>query len=119
MRGSCTQMKSPPLELWNAVLRHRFPDEPEERLKECTDRLMGLSTERPSIRREEYRVFEADQDHTTPYFEARRQEMSSTTARYLSRLVAIPRLREVRALLGFTRIEAPELDPTMEGIRPP
>ncbi|MGQ0431795.1 MAG: Zn-binding domain-containing protein [Microthrixaceae bacterium] len=40
--------------------------------------------------------------------------MSFTTARYLCRLVAIPRLREVRSLLGFTRIEAPELDPTME-----
>jgi hypothetical protein len=36
------------------------------------------------------------------------------TEKYLSRVIAIPRLREVRALLGFTRIEAPEMDPTME-----
>jgi hypothetical protein len=28
--------------------------------------------------------------------------------------VAIPRLREVRVLLGFTRIQAPEMDPTVE-----
>ena len=94
--------------------QRRFPGIDHARVRECIDRLVGLATGRPSIRREEYQVFEADQDHSTTYFEARRQEMSSNTARYLSRLVAIPRLREVRALLGFTRIEAPELDPTME-----
>jgi hypothetical protein len=40
--------------------------------------------------------------------------MSQRTEKFLSRLVAVPRLREIRALLGFTRIEAPEMDPTME-----
>jgi hypothetical protein len=109
------QFKTPlPVEAWPPVISARFPGIELARVRECIDRLMGLANERPSIRREEYQVFEADQDHSTTYFEARRQEMSSTTARYLSRLVAIPRLREVRALLGFTRIEAPELDPTME-----
>jgi hypothetical protein len=109
------QFKTPlPVEAWPAVISARFPGEEETRVRECINRLMGLSTERPSIRREEYLVFETDQDHSTTYFEARRQEMSSTTAGYLSRLVAIPRLREVRALLGFSRIVAPELDPTME-----
>jgi hypothetical protein len=99
---------------WSAVIQARFPDQPEERVRECIARLEGLQTERPSIRREEYQVLDADQDHNTPYFEARRQDMSSCTERFLSRLVAIPRLREVRTLLGFTRILAPEMDPTME-----
>lgn len=103
-----------PPEMMPTVIKSMFPAADEARVRECIDRLMSLNTERPSIRREEYLVFEADQDHSTAYFEARRQEMSSSTAKYLSRLVAIPRLREVRALLGFTRIEAPEVDPTME-----
>lgn len=36
------------------------------------------------------------------------------TGKYLGKLIAVPRLREVRALRGFSRIEAPEMDPTME-----
>ena len=109
------QFKTPlPEVAWPAVIGARFPGVDEARVRECIQRLLGLASERPSIRREEYQVFEADQDHSTTFFEARRQEMSPFTSRYLSRLVAIPRLREVRALLGFTRIEAPEADPTME-----
>lgn len=109
------QFKSPlPVDAWPAVIRSRFPGVDEGRVRECIARMEGLAIERPSIRREEYQVFEADQDHSTTFFEARRQEISSSTARYLSRLIAIPRLREIRALVGFTRIEAPELDPTME-----
>ncbi|MGQ4809359.1 hypothetical protein NKDENANG_02775 [Candidatus Entotheonellaceae bacterium PAL068K] len=103
-----------PSEMWSAVIQARFPDEDEERVRECIDRLEELETRRPSIRREEYLVFDADQDHRTASFEARRQAMSLQTEKYVSRLVALPRLREVRALVGFTRIDAPEMDPTMQ-----
>ena len=103
-----------PPETWSMVIKARFPDEDEQRVRECIARLDGLTSERPSIRREEYKVFGANQDHFTSFFEARTQEISATASRFLLRLVAIPRLREVRALIGFTRIDAPEIDPTME-----
>ena len=109
------QFQTPlPPAVWPDVIRSRFPAESEERIRDCIARLEGLKTERPSIRREEYDVFNADQDQATEYFEARRQELSDYSGRYVDRLVAISRLREVRALLGFSRIEAPEMDPTME-----
>ena len=109
------QFRNPlPAEAWSAVIQARFPGDDEERVRQCIARLEELKTQRPSIRREEYLVLDTDQDHISAYFEARRQEMSPRTKKFLSRLVAIPRLREVRALLGFTRIEAPEMDPTME-----
>jgi len=103
-----------PGEAWSPVIQARFPDQPEEKVRQCIRRLEGLQTEKPSIRREEYEVFNADVDHVSQYFEARRQEISDETRKFVCRLVAVSRLREVRALLGFTRIEAPEMDPTME-----
>lgn len=96
------------------VVQNLFPNHPFERVMECVARLSDLKNRRPSIRLEEYQIFNVDQDHVSVYFEARRQRILSTTEKFLSRLVAIPRLREVRTLLGFTRIEAPEMDPTME-----
>lgn len=96
------------------VIQNLFPQQPFEKVLECIDRLSKLNTEKPSIRREEYLVLNTDQNQISTYFEARTETMSSSTQRFLSRLVAIPRLREVRTLLGFTRIEAPEMDPTME-----
>jgi hypothetical protein len=103
-----------PPEVWSTVIQARFPDKAEAKIRECISRLEGLKTEHPSIRREEYDVFNADQDHHSEYFESRRQEMSASTRKFISRLVAVSRLREVRALLGFTRIEPTEMDPTME-----
>lgn len=109
------QFRNPlPIEVWPEVICARFPDKDEERVKECIARLEDLKAGRPSIRREEYEAFNADEDRASTYFEARKRAMLPSTEKFLSRLVAIPRLREVRALLGFTRIEAPEMDPTME-----
>lgn len=103
-----------PEEIWPAVISARFPDHDYERVKQCIQRLANLKTVRPSIRREEYQVFDSNQDHSSAYFESRRRTISPLTAKYLSKVSAIPRLREVKALLGFTRIESPEMDPTME-----
>ncbi len=109
------QFKNPlPPAVWSEVIKARFPGEDEERVRECIARLEGLKAQRPSIRREEYKVLNADEDHVSASFEAHRQHLSSASEKFLSRLVAIPRLREVRSLIGFTRIEAPEMDPTME-----
>jgi hypothetical protein len=96
------------------VIQNLFSQYSFEKVMECVARLSKLNTENPSIRREEYELLDSDQDHIYAHFEARRQTVSPRTKKLLSRLVAIPRLREVRALLGFTRIDAPEMDPTME-----
>lgn len=104
-----------PPEVWADVIRARFPHSPEDQVRRCIERLEGLATHHPSLRREEYDVFNADADHPPePFFEARRQEISALTSSFITRLVAVARLREVRALLGFTRIDAPEMDPTVE-----
>ena len=109
------QFKSPlPPEAWSAVIQARFPGEDENRVRECIARLAGLKSERPAIRREEYEVFLAGQETRSPFFEARATEVSALTGTFLNRLVAVSRLREVRALVGFKRIEAPETDPTIE-----
>ena len=96
------------------VIQSLFPQHPIERVMECVARLSKLNTEKPSIRREEYQLLDADQDHISIYFEARKQAMLPRTQKFLSGLVSIPRLREVRTLIGFSRIDAPEMDPTME-----
>jgi hypothetical protein len=103
----------PPV-VWSTVIKARFPTEDEVRVRECIQRLMGLRTQRPSIRREEYQVLNVEQDYLSPFFEARRQEITSGNQEFVSIVVAIPRLREIKALVGFSRIEAPESDPTME-----
>ena len=36
-----------PPESWSAVIRSSFPDQPEERIRDCIARLEGLKTERP------------------------------------------------------------------------
>lgn len=109
------QFRDPlPESVWSTVIQARFPAEDEERVRQCITRLLGLQTTRPSIRREEYEVLEADQDLSSVGFQSRKQQVSQDLERYIARLVTLPRLREVRALLGFSRIEAPEMDPTME-----
>lgn len=109
------QFRNPlPVETWSAVIQARFPNEDERRVRECIARLEGLKTERPSIRREEYLVLDSNRDYISTYFETREQRLTSGLDKYLARLIAIPRLREVRTLIGFSRIEAPEMDPTME-----
>ncbi len=103
-----------PLEAWPAVIQSRFPGEDVETVKECIAKLDRLKNQKPSIRREEYDVFNADQDHVSSYFEAWRERISPLVAKCISHVIAVPRLREVRSLIGFTRIQAPEMDPTME-----
>lgn len=96
------------------VIQSLFSQHPIERVMECIARLSKLTTEKPSIRREEYQLLDADQDHISIYFEARKQAMLPRTQKFFSGMLSIPRLREVRTLIGFSRIEAPEMDPTME-----
>jgi hypothetical protein len=110
------QFRDPlPEEHWRAVIQARFPDEDPEEVIACIRRLLGLAQQRPSIRQEEYHaLLNAGSLPASRDFEARDQPISPAVGRWVSRLVTVPRLREVRALLGFTRIRPPEMDPTME-----
>ncbi len=99
---------------WPTLIPHVFPhDDPDEVVK-CLERLMELDVKKPLIRREEYEAFIAEQEQNSPHFVTRKRELSPTAAKFAARLVAVSRLREVRALLAFTRINAPEMDPVME-----
>jgi hypothetical protein len=85
-----------------------------EEIMERVSLLKNIKTATLSIRQEEFLVLDSDQDSVESNFETRSKQIGSGIQKYLSRLVAVPRLREVRALVGFTRIDAPEMDPTLE-----
>lgn len=63
-----------------------------------------------NIRQEEYRQFELGADTTgrdAREFEVRNVPVPDSLTRFFSRIVRVVRLREVRALKGFTRINPP------------
>jgi hypothetical protein len=110
------QFQAPlPEEHWLAVIQARFPDKDPPEVIACIRSLLGLAEKRPPIRQQEYGAFlSAESLPVSDYFQARNQEMTSTVKQWVSQLIIVPRLREVRALRGFTRINAPEMDPTMD-----
>lgn len=95
------------------LIRPLFPDEDEEHLRRCIEHLTQLKNEKPQIRKEEYEAFSAGNPPSL-HFETRPRKLSTETTKYLSELIAVPRLREVRALTAFTRIDPPEMDPLIE-----
>ena len=100
---------------WPIYIIPKFGPHKVEKVTECLKKILSLTSETRSIRKEEYDALtHADEINEEEYFHTVRRDISQTVSTYLSDVVAIPRLREVRALLGFTRIEAPEMDPMME-----
>lgn len=96
------------------ILRLRFPAEDPARVQECLERLERLQGQVLNLRSAEYEVLNAPANLNEAAFETSRQSVGPHAGDFLDTVVAIPRLREVRAITGFTRLEAPELDPTME-----
>ena len=84
---------------------------PEELAQHVDDRLKRYNDESIlNIRQEEYRQFVLGTDTTsddTGDFEVRNVSVPENLAPYVSRVVRVVRLREVRALKGFTRINPP------------
>lgn len=81
----------------------------DELLKEVNDRLSQLSAPGRNLRWEEYQRFTNPQ---TPFahgseFEVHSVETPPELSSWLSRIIKVSRLREVRALRGFTRILPP------------
>lgn len=88
-------------ELWAAIEQHRTEveeGEPEE---------LGY----PDLRSAEWEVFSADQlPDPLDDFTLRRPGVPEALRDHLADVVAAERLREVRALVGFTRLDAPDPD---------
>ena len=83
---------------------------PEELALQIEDRVTRYNQDsNPNIRQEEYRQFEFGTDAAVSdsEFEARNVPVPSGLRNYLSRVVRVVRLREVRVLKGFTRINPP------------
>jgi hypothetical protein len=64
--------------------------------------------ELPDLKLAEWEVFsKPDPDRNGPDFKLREVDAPKAYSKFLSRVVLVERLREVRALTGFTRIESP------------
>ena len=76
------------------------------------DRLSQNIKEFTELKEMEYAAITHHEDveyqHDVKYFKAQEVEIKESLKEYISRVVKIHRLREVRVLTGFTRLEAPE-----------
>lgn len=76
--------------------------------------------ERENLRWDEYKqLCEAAATNAYDEFDIRAETVPATLAPYISRLVRVMRLREVRALTGFTRIDTPRAGQPANPNRPP
>jgi hypothetical protein len=83
-------------DLWNAVLKKRSGSQSSE------------STERPNLLLPEWTAFTTPAaQHQTPDFRLRAVQPPAKYKDLFSQVVLVERLREVRALAGFTRIDSP------------
>lgn len=80
--------------------------------KEAYDRLCQNIKEFTELKEMEYAAITHHEDveyqHDVKYFKAEEVSLSNSIKKYISRIIKIHRLREVRVLTGFTRLEAPE-----------
>jgi hypothetical protein len=80
--------------------------------KDAYDRLSSNIKEFTELKEMEYAAITHHEDvmyqHDVKYFKAEEVELSDGLKKYISRVIKIHRLREVRVLTGFTRLDAPE-----------
>lgn len=83
-----------------------------EDFKAAYDRLSQNIKEFTELKEMEYAAITHHEDveyqHDVKYFKAEEVTLSEHLKEYISRIIKIHRLREVRVLTGFTRLEAPE-----------
>ncbi len=85
-------------ELWEAIQQKKTDDEDDE----------DHSSDVADLKTPEWEVFiNPDQAIRTKDFRLREVAPPNRFANYFDRIVLVERLREVRALIGFTRIESP------------
>lgn len=86
-------------------------DEMQRQLASVGERPKSVDTEEEvDLERPEWEAFTRPDQVNLPDFTTQRVARPRGTERYLERVVLVPRLREVSALYGFTRIDAPEFD---------
>ena len=89
---------------WDAIL-NRAADSGSSTASDDEDRADDLDLLTP-----EWQAFSAEADVELPDFTTRREQVPRSHRGWLRRVVLVPRLREVAALYGFTRIDPPEWD---------
>ncbi|MGW3467697.1 DrmB family protein [Saccharopolyspora sp. NPDC000995] len=83
--------------VWQALKRHSAADDSAEEAVE-------------DLRTPEWKAFTDAETINLPDFTTKHEGVPQTAKKWLDRVVLVPRLREVAALYGFTRIDAPEWD---------
>ncbi|MEI7644067.1 MAG: DUF1998 domain-containing protein [Chloroflexales bacterium] len=98
----------PSADLWAAVERKRQRD------------TSGEVDDPADLKTPEWRLFSRPQQHTpTRDFQLREVDVPRDFRAEIARVVLVERLREVRALIGFTRIDAPgEYGDTPDAVKP-
>lgn len=85
-----------------------------EQFDKAYERRMNNIREFTEIKRMEYEAITHHDDPTyqsnKKHFKAEEDSLPEYFSRYFSRIIRITRLREVRVLLGFTRVDSPEPD---------
>lgn len=85
-----------------------------EQFDEAYERRMNNIREFTEIKRMEYEAITHHDDPTyqsnKKHFKAEEDLLPEYFSRYFSRIIRITRLREVRVLLGFTRVDSPDPD---------
>lgn len=91
-----------------------FTSYSREEFDEAYERRMNNIREFAEIKRMEYEAITHHDDPTyqsnKKHFKAEEDPLPGYLIRYFSRIIRITRLREVRVLLGFTRVDAPDPD---------
>lgn len=91
-----------------------FSAYPREKFDEAYERRMSNIREFTEIKLMEYRAIthhnDPDYQSNKKHFKAEEDPLPAYFGRYFKRIIRITRLREVRVLLGFTRVDAPDPD---------
>lgn len=86
--------------------KHEFDSALERRQKNITEFKEIKQMEYDAITHHNDPAYASNKKH----FKAEEDELPDTIKQYFSRIIRITRLREVRVLLGFTRVDAPDPD---------
>lgn len=91
---------------FSAFTREEFNEALERRMNNIKEYMEIKRMEYEAIRHFDDPLYESNKKH----FKAEEDTLPGYLKKYFSRIIRVTRLREVRVLLGFTRVEAPDPD---------
>ncbi len=91
---------------FSAFMKEEFDAALERRLKNIKEYTEIKQMEYNAITHFDDPIYESNKKH----FKAEEDELPHYLEKYFSRIIRVTRLREVRVLLGFTRVDAPDPD---------